>query len=1009
MVPEWMDPAVVARGRVPMHVPLADADNSRSLDGDWRFRWSPNPTEAPVGFEVVDFDDSGWDSIAVPSHWQLSGAGCDVPNYTNVQWPFPHGDWPNVPADSNPTGSYRHTFTVEPGFIDGCAYLQLGGMDSAGWVWLNGVELGYSTDSRLPAEFDVTDVIQSGANVLAVRIVKFSAATYVEDQDTWWLSGLFRSVHIRRSPRVRIADVRSEVTLDNDHRDAVLRVEVDVRGSVDEPTAGTQVGLRLLDGRGEPSGADPVTESIRPTGGVTVRLAFSITVPAPRLWSAEDPHLHTLEVTNRASDGGLRETHRVRVGMRDVRLADGRLLVNGMPVLIRGVNRHEFDPDTGRTLTVESMRRDIELMKRHNINAVRTSHYPNDERWYDLCDEMGMYVLDEANIESHGLWGKPADDERYLGQFLARVQRMVARDRNHPSVIAWSLGNESGYGPAHDAAAAWVHRADPSRPVHYHPAGDAPCVDIIGPMYPSVGELEAAATSAPDDPRPIVTCEYAHSMGNSTGNLGEYWDTIRSHPRLAGGFVWDWVDQGLRVPIASGRTMWAYGGDFGDQPNDGAFAHDGLVFPDRVPKPALAELAKVHEPVAVHWPDVTDPWRCEVENRRDHASLDDLICVWEVRVDDLVVGDGEIELPAVVPGARAPLVLDRPEAAIRPGDDDALLTLSFRLAKTTRWAPAGHEVAWAQQELSRSTLPSTPDPVTARHGQLTGRRSIALVQPAGGVTLRAEVDEQTGAVTSLRRGSLEFLAGPISVDLWRAPTDNDDNLWGDQKMAVAWRAAGLDRLRSTVEQIEPDGDALSVRTILAAPDVDTDSARFVVDQRLWWSAEGLLLIRTHVEPAVDVLSLPRLGLTLELPAGFDELHWYGRGPHECYPDRKRGARLGWWSAAVDDLATPYERPQESGNRSDVRWVVAKGPAGALLSAIRLDAGLLEVSAHRWSATDLSGLGHMHQVRRRATAVVHLDHAQCGRGNASCGPGVLPAYFVLPVPTTFTIALGPIVR
>lgn len=1009
VIPEWMDPAVVARGREAMHVPLGNAENTRSLDGAWRFRWAPTPADAPSGFEAPDFDDSQWETIPVPSNWQLVGTGHDVPNYTNVQWPFPHADWPNVPTDANPTGRYRRRFTLDAAWCEQRVYLQLGGMDCAGWVWLNGVEVGYSTDSRLPAEFEVTGLVRPGENTLAVRVVKFSASSYLEDQDTWWLSGLYRSVQLRRAPHVCVADVRVGSGFDDGYRNGFLAVEVDVRGSLSQRTAGTSIELRLLDGEGEPVLGGPVTERVRPSGQVAVRLAFVLAISTPRLWSAEDPYLYTLEVTNRSPAGDVREIHRMRVGMRDVQVDGGALWVNGMPILIRGVNRHELDPDTGRTLTIESMRRDLELMKRHNINAVRTSHYPNDERWYDLCDEIGMYVFDEANIESHGLWGKPADDERYAGQFLARVARMVARDRNHPSVIAWSLGNESGYGPAHDAASAWVRRADPSRPVHYHPADDAPCVDIVAPMYPSVAGLVATATTSPEDPRPVVMCEYAHSMGNSTGNLGEYWDAIRGTERLVGGFVWDWVDQGLRAPAPGGATMWAYGGDFGDEPNDGAFAHDGLVFPDRTPKPALAELAKVHEPVVVHWPDVADPWRCEVENRRDHATLGDLVCAWEVRVDDAVVGSGEIDLPDAGPGERSSLVLDRPDVAIRPGDDDALLTLSFRLRHATTWAPAGHEVAWAQHELTASAVPAVPEPVAARHGRLGGRHSLVVVPPAGGAAVRAEVDAATGALVSLRRGTLEYLAGPATVELWRAPTDNDDNLWGDQKLAAAWRKAGLDRLSATDVHVDADGDVLTVHFVLTAAEVDLMGARVEVHQRLWWSAERLLVVETRVELNVDVPSLPRIGLGLELPGSFDELHWYGRGPHECYSDRARGARLGWWAESVDAMATPYERPQESGNRSDVRWVVAKGPAGALLSAIRPDGGLLEISAHRWRPQDLAGLGHVHQIRRRSTTILHLDHVQCGLGNASCGPGVLPAYLVPPGPTTFTIALGPVLR
>ena len=1003
-LPDWMDPTVVARGREPMHVPLANSENSMALDDEWRFRWAPNPADAPVGIEDGDFDDGSWDVISVPSNWQLAGQGYDVPNYTNVQWPFPADDWPLVPADVNSTGCYRHPFVVADDWCRDRLFLQFGGVDGAFWVWLNGRPLGYSTGSRLPAEFDITELVRPGANLLAVRVVKFSAATYVEDQDMWWLSGIFRGVHLRRSPSVGIADVRVSTTIDDAAAEAEVRVEVDLRGSAAHPTAGTTVELRVLDARGGEVVPAAVADTVRPTGKTTVSLDLTANLQSPRLWSAEDPYLYTLEVVNRAPDDSVREVHRFRTGLRRVEVVDGRLEVNGRPVLIGGVNRHEFDPDTGRTITVESMRRDLELMKRHNINAVRTSHYPNDERWYELCDELGVYVFDEADIESHGLWGKPADDERYTAQFLSRVSRMVARDRNHPSVIAWSLGNESGYGAAHDAAAAWVHRNDPSRPVHYHPAGDAPCVDVIAPMYPSVDSLVAEADRV--DHRPVIMCEYAHSMGNSTGNLVEYWDAIRRHPRLAGGFVWDWVDQGLRRSLPDGRSFWAYGGDFGDEPNDGAFAHDGLVFPDRTLKPALAELKKVLEPVAVHWPDVTDLWRCEVENRRHHKDLSDLVCVWQVTVDDETVGAGEITVGPVEPGGRAPLVLDRPDVPIRPGRHDALLTLSFRLARHRPWAEAGHEVAWAQQILAEAEGPGRPDPAAVRTERAEGRWSLGLVSPDGRSPLQCQVDEATGRVVSLRHRGREFLAGPLTVELWRAPTDNDDNLWGDQRLAASWRAVGLDRLVVSACDVEDAGGGLTIRSTLAAPDLDPSAARVDIAQRLWWSAEGALVVETAVDPHLAVISLPRLGLSLELAAGFDQVRWYGRGPHECYADRQAGARLGWWSLPVDRFATPYERPQESGNRTGVRWAVVSGPAGAQLSVTRPDDRTWELSAHRWAPTDLEGHRHHHEVRRRSTAVLHLDHAQCGLGNASCGPGVLPAHLLAVRPTTFTFAIAP---
>lgn len=999
---DHLDPTIVGRGRVPMRTSILPDGADRSLDGGWRFAWVPSPALVPDGFWDPGFDDSGWETIAVPSHWQLGGqhggSGRDVPIYTNIQWPFPHEDWPLVPDDENPTGCYRHRFDLPAGWEHDRVVLHFGGVDCSCWVWVNGTEVGYSTDSRLPAAFDVSAVVRPGGNTVAVMVVKYGAASYLEDQDTWWLSGIFRPVRLRRTPHAHLRDHRVTTTYDVGSGEGRLRVEIDLVDERGEPLDGAVVEAELLDAGGRSAVASPWTVAVAAGAGAEATVELEATVAGVRPWSAEDPHLYTLALTM----GG--QVVRSRVGFREVEVAGGRLRVNGRPVVIRGVNRHEFDPDHGRVLDRASMVRDLELLKQHNVNAVRTSHYPNDERWYDLCDEYGMYLFDEANIESHGLWSAPAEDERYLDAFLARVSRMVERDRNHPSVIVWSLGNESGYGPAHDSCVSWLRAHDPTRPIHYHPAGDRPVVDVVAPMYPSVDDLVAAATADPSDPRPVIMCEYAHSMGNATGNLGEYWDAVEAHPRLGGGFVWDWVDQGFRRRTEEGVEYWAYGGDFGDRPNDGAFCLDGLVWPDRRAKPALQELKKVHEPVRAHWPDVADPWRLEVENRRDHTDLGDLVCAWRVVVDERTVAAGELELPAVGPGERAPLVLDRPDIALAPGDEEAWLDLSFRLVAATRWADAGHEVAWAQHQLAQVSPPAPPAPAAP-----TDRSSATAIDTAVETWSMATAQGPLvarfadGALAGIAVGPTELLVSPLRVELWRAPTDNDENWWGDQRLAQTWRAAGLDRLQRTPARATSTADVFRSEHTLWAEGTDT---RIEVTQRHWLARPGVLVVETVVDPRVEVLSLPRVGLALELPAGFDQLLWYGKGPHETYCDRNRGARMGWWSATVAEQLVPYERPQENGNKTEVAWVTLARPDGAFLSALAADGSRLEVSAHHLGAEDLTGRGHLHELRPRETVVLHLDHRQCGLGNASCGPGVLERYLLPPQPYRFTVTLVP---
>ncbi|CAN5767383.1 hypothetical protein BH24ACT3_BH24ACT3_12320 [soil metagenome] len=747
MTKEWEDPTVVSRGQTPPHVPLAGPHNSLPLDGPWSFWWAPDLAAAEAGPAMTviaqdGFDEAAaggpaWETIPVPSHWQLAGPGHpggdgrDPPIYTNIQYPFPQDDWPRVPHDGNPVGTYRRAFTLPEGWEQERVFLCFGGIDGAAWVWVNGVEVGLGKDARLPAEYDVTAVLQPGENTVAVWVLKYSDATYVEGQDMWWLSGIFRPVHLRVAPHSHLRDFRVRTDLDPDasgagadplRRRARLGVEVDLISYRGEALAGEVVEVTVTDAAGVAVWDAPLVAAVPDGIGSQVTMELEDDLGEVRLWSAEDPYLHTLELTHRTPAGEVLEVHRTPFGVRSVDVDGGRLLVNGAPVLIRGVNRHEFDPDHGRAVSTESMLADIRLMKRHNINAVRTAHYPNDERWYDLCDAHGLYLFDEANLESHGLWSKPAKDPAWTDCFVTRVAGMVERDKNHPSVIVWSLGNECGYGPAHDAASAWVHERDPTRPVHYHPADRRPTVDVLGPMYPSVADIVAQA--AEDDRRPIVMCEYAHSMGNSTGNLTEYWDAIEAHPRLGGGFIWEWVDQGLRHRTPDGTPYWAYGGDFGDEPNDANFCLNGLVAPYRTPPPAVAEVKKVHEPLRVYAVDAARG-RFEVENRRAFTTLDDLTLRWAVVVGgDARVG-GEAVLPPIGPGQRAEVDLgwDGPASGGEGDGGEAWLDLSFRLAREASWAGAGHEVAWAQlaltaptpgecwMERSAITLPSTQHPL----------------------------------------------------------------------------------------------------------------------------------------------------------------------------------------------------------------------------------------------------------------------------------------------------------
>jgi beta-galactosidase/beta-glucuronidase len=1145
---DWENPRVVGRNKEAAHatsIPYADAEMAaggdrkaspfyRSLNGEWRFHWDANPAIAVQGFEDPAFDVSGWDTIPVPSNWQLAGpdiqrgiAKYDVPMYTNVQYPFPIDRLPGVPEEDNPTGSYRHTFTVPQEWDGRKLFLTFDGVDSAFYLWINGQMVGYSEDSRLPAEFDVTKFVQPGENTLAVRVFRWSNGSYVEDQDFWRLSGIFRNVYLWSAPMVHVRDFWARPELDADYRDAKLIVRAKIRNYQDR-VAQVQLQVDLLDANGEAVG-ERVLTSVNLFDDIEHMTELSLAVANPAKWTAEDPNLYTLLLTLRDAAGTLLEVQSCKVGFRKVEISDGQLKVNGVRIRVGGVNRHEHDPITGHTVSEESMIEDILIMKRHNVNAVRTSHYPNDPRWYELCDEYGLYVMDEANIESHGVWDKLTKDPEWEVAFLERVMRMVERDKNHPCVISWSLGNESGFGPNHEVCAEWCHRNDPTRPVHYHPAEDHPCIDILGPMYPPVQRIIDMA-QVPGETRPVIMCEYAHSMGNSTGNLQEYWQVVDDFPRVQGGFIWDWVDQGLRRVTEDGRVWYAYGGDYGDSPTDYNFCANGLINADRTPHPALLEYKKVLEPVRVEAVDLKNGI-LSLTNRQFFSDLSHLAASWDVMADGEIVASGDLALPTLSPDQSAQLTLPEISSLSAAGKvkegSDLWLTLHFTLKDETNWAPAGHEVAFAQFALPVTKVQSpaspslTPAPLTLNEvsaSPVVGRQWSVV---GAGFDLR--FDEDTGTIASLVVDGKELIQAGPKLNLWRAATDNDLNTWGDQKAAIRWREVGLDQLEEHVDgveavQVDAGKVQFRVRTVstaqidvnavaaqrwqemqgqlagllghrvdeeslqalshrlglnyvdlagsgqieqakslvtaladreripdllkvihelaqgplselphdvkeqirhnmnksqseLAASSGPKSAARFDTEYVYTVLGNGDILIDTHIIPGGDQPPfLPRLGLTLTAPAGYDTLHWYGRGPHESYADRKQSAPVSVYAGKVADQLFPYIFPQESGNKSDVRWAALTDAEGNGLAVSRADdsgEAYFDVSARHCTDKELDAARHTYEVPQHDEVFFNIDYAQGGLGNGSCGPGVLPQYQLKPEEVRFQIRLRPV--
>ncbi|MBC7234787.1 MAG: DUF4981 domain-containing protein, partial [Chloroflexi bacterium] len=782
---DWENPRIFQRNREPAHASVIPYDTLlgaklgrreasgyfRLLNGDWQFHWAPNPDAAPEAFYRWDYDASDWATLPVPSNWQLHGYG--VPMYTNVQYHFDASDLPRVPHDKNEVGCYRTLFDVPESWDDRQVFAVFEGVDSAFYLWINGQRVGYSQDSRLPAEFNITPYIRPGQNLMAVRVYRLSDGSYLEDQDHWRLSGIHRDVYLIATPPVHVRDVRIQTPFDQEMTDATLRIRLKITNYTDRPLREHTVRARLLDADGQQVFDRPLVSTISVRGSSELVLDMQRRIKAPRKWSAEDPYLYMLIITLMNEDDEVLEVERYNVGFRQVSVVDGQLLINGAPVLLGGVNRHDHDAVRGKAVTLEDMERDVLLMKQHNINAVRTSHYPNDSRFLDLCDHYGLYVIDEANIESHGVWDRLTKDREWQAAFLDRLTRMVERDKNHPSVIIWSLGNESGYGPNHEAMANWVHENDPTRLVHYHPAEYAPTVDMISFMYPTIEKLVDAATHD-GDTRPILMCEYAHSMGNSTGNLKEYWQAIESHKRLIGGCIWDWIDQGLRRETEDGRVWYAYGGDFGDEPNDGNFCINGLLFPDRTPQPALMEYKKILQPVRVEPVDAAQGV-VRITNRRAFTTLADLRATWELSEDGVALQSGELELPPLTAGESAVLTVpfERPQA--KPGSE-YWLNLRFSLAENASWAQAGHEVAWEQIKVPFEA-PEMPLVLAANVPRLQLETTDTTLNVRGS-DWSLLIDRERGFFSSWQVSGIERIVAGPKLNVWRAPTDNDANTWG---------------------------------------------------------------------------------------------------------------------------------------------------------------------------------------------------------------------------------------
>ncbi|KAI1489922.1 intracellular beta-galactosidase BgaD [Biscogniauxia mediterranea] len=1077
--PDWNNLAVLHRNTLPpranFHVynSLRDAlaydtakARTHSLSGSWNFHHAVNPFEAPMGFEDPSFRTEGpvWHLIPVPSMWQLHGYGRG-PQYTNVNFPVPV-DPPNVPLAENETASYVRRFVV-PGSLrpDGDGdeaqiRLRFEGVDAAYHVWVNGREVGYHQGSRNPAEFDITDVLNpQGENTLAVRVYQYCDATYIEDQDQWRMSGIYRDVHLLGFPaKSRIEDLFIQTKLDSQYVNADLKVRVDVTGS-------GELKLELYD----PEKKSIVVSDTRSVAGGDGRTSvdFSLPVENPHKWTAETPTLYHLVVS---LDGTSFVSQ--RVGFRQVEMKDGLIKVNGKRIVLKGANRHEHHPEFGRAVPYEFMKRDLMIMKNHNINAIRTCHQPSDVRLYDLADELGFWVMDEADLECHGFesicdaalseserelpfrqrqlltrdlaakW--TSDNGAWEDAYVDRAIQLVRRDQLHPSVIIWSLGNEAFFGRNHKAMYKWIKSYDDSRPIHYEADIHAETADMYSRMYPPVEEIIDFGKDE-SKTKPLVLCEYIHAMGNGPGNIKEYIDAFYAYPKLQGGFVWEWANHGLLTKdAATGEPYYGYGGDFDDEPNDGNFVMDGMLFSDHTPTPGLIEYKKGLEPVKVV---ASTPQKATIVNRYDFITLDHLKCSYVILDEGEPTSQaGTLEIPAgVQPGATFELALPSPSGAL---SGEGILQLSFQLRSGTAALPADFEVAFAEIPLNDgepvALLPSLSLAADAADGQkLTVTETpplLVIVTP----TTRWTFSTVRGQILSWTKHGVPFLApgddgaGAPAFTAYRAPTDNDapqdGRDWHNRLLHLA-RAHTTSCTWDDPASPSPSPSPFTVEVHQRfAPPVLSWSLDLDLTYSFW--ATGRVAVRVRGQPRGANLprTLPRLGLTMELaPAwgdGAGPLRWYGRGPGESYADSKLAQRAGVHRAprGADDLWTDYEFPQECGNRTDTRWVEVSAASEkeqervVVMRAqfrdlegkgVREDGDgetrrLFDFSASHYRARDVERARHPFELRRRYrtdNVVLRLDAAHHGLGSGSCGPKTRDEYALRTAPFEFEVVMG----
>ncbi|WP_342561099.1 glycoside hydrolase family 2 TIM barrel-domain containing protein [Paenibacillus sp. FSL R7-0345] len=966
----------------------------QSLNGVWKFKYFNSISDVHEPLYLESTDSSTWDQLLVPSCWQIHGY--DQMHYLNYHYPIPN-DPPFVP-DSNPAGFYTRKFNLPSTWeANKEQFIVFEGVNSCFYLWINGTFVGYSQGSRMPAEFNVGSYLRSGVNHVSVLVLKWCDGTYIEDQDMWRFNGIFRDVYLLARDKHHIRDVFNRQIHTSDYGRATLLTDVETTGPL-------EVTARLYNASGT-----LIAES---AASIAASGTLEMNVDYPELWSAENPVLYRLYVS--AGE----ELLTFQVGFRTVEVKEGVFLINSRPVKLKGVNRHDSHPELGQTIPMKAMREDLLVMKRHNINTIRASHYPNDPRFLELCNEYGFYVMDEADLESHGT-GQAYEfkhgsfhylsaDPLWLEAFKERAVRMVERDKNQPSVVIWSLGNESGYSLNHIAMAKWTRERDTSRPIHYECTApemlghsDISCLDMESKMYATVQDLEEYAA---DDKNtlPMFLCEYSHAMGNSSGDLNDYWKVIYKYPKLMGGCVWEWCDHGMLVKTEDGQSYYAYGGDLGDddRPNDGNFCIDGLVYPDRTPHTGLLELKQIIAPVRVSVKDL-EAGIFEVSNYYDFVDLSHISLHWKIEREGILKEQGNIWSLDVKARQSEPIQLPY---TLSSDQGYSQVTLSFRLNQDTAWAEIGHEVAFAQFSSAapaRRMLLNNIIKKTVHHQLDAEEENGFLVLQGSDFRYRFSLD--LGTFVGIARHGLEMLDAPITYSIWRAPIDNDMHI------VHKWRAEGYDRVQTKIYECQWEQISSSLVQITVSFSLAASNRNTVMRGTTTWSvrADGTIVSSIQVKVRENFVFLPRFGLEITMPKGNNEVEYFGLGPHESYVDKKHSVRRGRYENKVKQMHEDYIMPQENGSRYDTEWAIVSNSLGMGLMFYTDEP--FSFNASKYSMQDLEQAKHNYELKEREQTYVHLDYKMSGIGSASCIVELVDEYQLKEKDIEFSITILPIFK